>query len=58
MDSPYLINLENVTIGYDNRGLLDSINLSIRQGEFWGIIGPNGGGKTTLLKTFRSLYRL
>lgn len=54
MDSSFLVNLENVAIGYE-RGFLDSINLVIRRGEFWGIIGPNGGGKTTLLKTVLGL---
>jgi ABC-type Mn2+/Zn2+ transport system ATPase subunit len=44
-----------VAIGYDKTGFLDSINLSIRHGQFWGIIGPNGGGKTTLLKTIVGL---
>lgn len=54
MDLP-LIKLENLIIGYDKKGLLGSINLSIEQGQFWGIIGPNGGGKTTLLKTILGL---
>ncbi|MGH7792362.1 MAG: metal ABC transporter ATP-binding protein, partial [Thermodesulfobacteriota bacterium] len=55
MNLPYLIKLEDVAIGYDKTGFLDSINLSIRHGQFWGIIGPNGGGKTTLLKTIVGL---
>ncbi len=55
MNSDYLIKLEDAAIGYDKKGILDSINLSIEQGQFWGIIGPNGGGKTTLLKTVSGL---
>ena len=55
MSLPLLISLENVIIGYDRKELIDSINLSIKHGEFWGIIGPNGGGKTTLLKTILGL---
>jgi len=55
MSLPFLISLENVTIGYDRKELIDSINLTIKHGEFWGIIGPNGGGKTTLLKTIVGL---
>ena len=55
MNLPYLIKLEDVAIGYDKIALLDSINLSIQHGQFWGIIGPNGGGKTTLLKTMIGL---
>lgn len=50
-----LISLENVAIGYDGKKILDLINLFIGRGEFWGIIGQNGGGKTTLLKTILGL---
>lgn len=55
MDLPFLVRLENIAIGYDRRELLNSINLSIQNGQFWGIIGPNGGGKTTLLRTIVGL---
>ncbi len=55
MSIPFLIKLENVTIGHDKMPLLDSISLYIAQGQFWGIIGPNGGGKTTLIKTILGL---
>jgi ABC-type Mn2+/Zn2+ transport system ATPase subunit len=55
MSIPFLIKLENLAIGYDKSALLDSITLSIVRGQFWGIIGPNGGGKTTLLKTILGL---
>lgn len=50
-----LIKLENVEIGYERSGLMDSINLAIDSNQFWGILGPNGSGKTTLLKTMLSL---
>jgi ABC-type Mn2+/Zn2+ transport system ATPase subunit len=55
MNLPCLIKLEHAAIGYDKKAFLDAFNLSIQQGEFWGIIGPNGGGKTTLLKTILGL---
>ncbi|MGI6413715.1 MAG: metal ABC transporter ATP-binding protein [Syntrophomonadaceae bacterium] len=42
--------LQNVSAGYGNLTALEDINLSIPAGSFTGIIGPNGGGKTTLLK--------
>ena len=50
-----LILLQEVSIGYVNEGFLKSINLSIERGDFWGIIGPNGGGKSTLIKTILGL---
>ena len=50
-----LIRLEDVIIGYENRGILGAINLSVDSGQFWGILGQNGGGKSTLLKTILGL---
>jgi len=46
-----IIKLENLSIGFNNVPIIGEINLSISIGDSWGIIGPNGGGKTTLLKT-------
>ena len=50
-----LIRLEEVIIGYENRGILGAISLSVDSGQFWGILGQNGGGKSTLLKTILGL---
>ncbi len=45
-----LINLENVGVAYDGHQVLSDVNLTIGDRDFIGIIGPNGGGKTTLVK--------
>jgi zinc transport system ATP-binding protein len=45
-----IIRLRGVTFSYGRQELLEGVNLSVKEGEFIGIIGPNGGGKTTLLK--------
>lgn len=50
-----LIELEDVTIGYENKGMLGPLNLAIEKGQFWGILGPNGSGKSTMLKTVLGL---
>lgn len=50
-----LIKLEKVTIGYEKNGILGPVDLSIERNQFWGIMGPNGGGKSTLLKTLTGL---
>lgn len=50
-----LIELENVTAGYGNKVVLRDISLTIFKDDFLGIIGPNGGGKTTLLKVMLGL---
>ena len=49
------ITFSNVAFGYLKEPLLQKVNLTIRKGEFVGIIGPNGSGKTTLLKMMMGL---
>ncbi len=44
------IKLENFSSGYKNKIIIDSINLSIKSGEWLSIIGANGSGKSTLIK--------
>ncbi len=46
---PAVIRLRNVTIRYGERVILDSLNLTVRQGEHWALTGANGSGKSTLL---------
>ncbi len=41
---------ENLSFAYEETSILKNISFTIQAGEFVGIIGPNGGGKTTLLK--------
>lgn len=50
MTNPPAIEFQNVSFSYRNQSTLSNINLSIAAGEFVGIFGPNGGGKTTFLK--------
>ena len=45
-----LIELHNVSVAYDAEPVLKGVNLTISEGDFVGVIGPNGGGKTTLVK--------
>jgi len=47
--SEQLIALQNVTVHYDERCILNNINWTINKNEFWQLIGPNGSGKTTIL---------
>jgi iron complex transport system ATP-binding protein len=52
-----LIELENVTVRRDERVALDGVSISIAQGEHVAILGPNGCGKSTLIKLIsRDLY--
>ena len=45
-----VIRIENLNFSYGNRKILNNINLSITEKKLTGILGPNGCGKTTLLK--------
>lgn len=55
MQEDRVVVVDNVSFGYDGQLALDSINLTVKRGEFLGIIGPNGSGKTTLLKIMLGL---
>lgn len=52
-----IISLRHVTMQYDRRAILRDIDLNIDQGDFLAITGPNGGGKTTLLRLILKLLQ-
>ena len=45
-----LIEIKDISFSYDKKLVLDDISISVKKGEVLGILGPNGCGKTTLLK--------
>lgn len=53
-----ILEIRNITVGYEDKpSVLKDVNLDVLQNDFLGIIGPNGGGKTTLLKTILGLVK-
>ena len=46
-----IVQVKGVSVHYGNTCALENVNLDIIEGDFLGVIGPNGGGKTTFLKT-------
>ena len=53
-----MLEIDNVSYRYDrSRPVLEGYSGSVRQGDFIALVGPNGGGKTTLLKLIRGLLK-
>lgn len=50
-----IIKLTDIEVRYDSKTVLENVSLTIYEKDFLGIIGPNGGGKTTLVKTILGL---
>jgi len=46
-----------VSFSYDHTSVLENLSFTVRKGEYLGIIGPNGGGKTTLIKIILGLLQ-
>lgn len=54
VEAPFL-NIENITVRRNRTNVLTDVNLTIHRGEFVGMVGPNGGGKSTLVQTVLGL---
>lgn len=52
-----IIEIKNLSAGYDGRTVLHDVDLTVYERDFLGIIGPNGGGKTTLIKCILGLLK-
>ncbi|MRR18701.1 ATP-binding cassette domain-containing protein [bacterium] len=52
-----LFTIESITAGYEEKVVLKDITMVVEENDFIGIIGPNGGGKTTLLKVILGLLK-
>ncbi len=49
--------IENLSVILKGKDVLRNINFALEEGSFLGIVGPNGGGKTTLVRTILGLLR-
>jgi zinc transport system ATP-binding protein len=56
MSTP-IVEINKVSFAYNGETVLQDVSLEIRQGNFMAMIGPNGGGKTTLLKLILGLLK-
>lgn len=57
-EDPGVLRLRSARLGYRGRTVLASVDLELSRGEFWFVIGPNGGGKSTLLRTLLGILPL
>lgn len=51
-----MIDINNLTLKIENKIILKNINLKIKEGKIYGLIGPNGVGKTSLIKCLSGIY--
>lgn len=58
MNKTPIIQIRNVDVAYSDNIVLRDINLTVYKHDFLGVIGPNGGGKTTLVRTILGLEKL
>ena len=52
-----VVKLENISLSYGKRKILDNINISINSGEIVGLLGPNGVGKSTIFNLITGLLK-
>jgi zinc transport system ATP-binding protein len=52
-----LLQIESLSAGYGSETVLENVNLGVDENDFIGVIGPNGGGKTTLLRVILGLVK-
>ena len=56
-DGECIISLADVSAGYGGKMVLEHVNMCVHKGDFMAITGPNGGGKTTILRIILGLLK-
>ena len=52
-----IISLENISLSFGNRKILDNVSFKINQGQILGMLGPNGVGKSTIFNMITGLIK-
>ncbi len=50
-----LVTIQNLSLSYDSHAIVENLNFSVNAGEYLCIVGENGSGKTTIMKTLLHL---
>ena len=53
-----MITVKNVTKTFDSFTALDKLSLNVEKGSIYGLVGPNGSGKTTIMKAIAGIYKV
>ncbi|GAT77095.1 high-affinity zinc uptake system ATP-binding protein znuC [Ehrlichia ruminantium] len=53
----YIINVKNLSFAYAKKKVIDNVSFQVKFGEIITILGPNGGGKTTLIRILVGIYK-
>ena len=57
MDKPPVIAISEICFGWGQERVIDELSLVLEEGDFMGLLGPNGGGKTTLIKLILGILK-
>lgn len=52
-----ILELKNITAGYETVPVLKNVNLKVEEQDFIGIIGPNGGGKNDTFESYSGIVK-
>lgn len=55
--SAHAVDVDHVSFSYEGQRVLDAVSFAIPEGSYVGIVGPNGGGKTTMLKIMLGILK-
>lgn len=53
-----MLEIKNLSKKFDQKTILDNVNITLQDGEILSIVGPSGGGKTTLLRCISGLEKM
>ena len=52
-----LVEIKELSFAYERHNVLENVSFCVKENDFWAVIGPNGGGKTTFIKLILGLLK-